>query len=104
MWTPVWTPVWTVDGITFEAELRLDVAPGRIIWLQQWIAGAFDYLDNSILAAVVRGVSDLSISRAWSAGHDGCSNSRARTPASLARPRLFTSRLPAYPHCTRLPA
>ena len=53
------------EGITFEGELRLHVACMRVIWLQQWIAGAFDYLDNSILAKVVRGVSDLSIARAW---------------------------------------
>ena len=79
--------LWTVDGITFEAELSLDVAPGRIIWLQQWIAGAFDYLDNSILAAVVRGVSDLSISRAWYASWRPKTRARARGPTSPTLPR-----------------
>ena len=52
-------------GVTFEGELRLHVACMRVIWLQQWIAGAFEYLDESILAKVVRGVSDLSIARVW---------------------------------------
>jgi hypothetical protein len=51
--------------IAFEAELGIQLESPRIVWLQQWIAGAFDYMDNSILAAVVRGVSDLSIARVW---------------------------------------
>ena len=29
------------------------------------MAGAFDYLDDSILAGVIRGVSNLSIRRIW---------------------------------------
>ena len=37
----------------------------RLIWLQQWVAGSFEYLDSSVLAAVARGVSDLSIARVW---------------------------------------
>ena len=54
-----------MDGVTFEGELHLYIASMRVLWLQQWIAGAFEYLDNSILAKVVRGVGDLSIARVW---------------------------------------
>ena len=51
--------------VTFEAHLGFEIESPRLIWLQQWVAGAFDYMDNSVLAAVVRGVSDLSIARVW---------------------------------------
>ena len=53
------------DFRKYASELRVSLAAVRVVWLQQWVVGAFDYLDHSILAAVVRGVSDPSISRAW---------------------------------------
>ncbi|KAL1503648.1 hypothetical protein AB1Y20_012122 [Prymnesium parvum] len=51
--------------ISYESELNMKVVALRVIWVQQWVVGAFEYLDNSILASVVRGVSDLSIERVW---------------------------------------
>ena len=37
-----------VGGIAFEAELAMQFEEPRVVWLQQWIAGAFDYMDNSV--------------------------------------------------------
>ena len=51
--------------MAYETEVHLRLLSLRAIWLQQWVVGAFEYLDNSILAAVVRGVSDLSVERVW---------------------------------------
>ena len=47
-------------GVAFEGELTFEVRRMRVVWLQQFIAGAFDYNDHQILAGFVRGMADLS--------------------------------------------
>ena len=44
----------TSRRVEYLSELDVTLSAMRVVWLQQWIVGAFDYLDDSVLAAVLR--------------------------------------------------
>ena len=46
-------------AVEYASEITLRVAAVRGVWLQQWIVGYFDFLDDSMLAAVLRGTASL---------------------------------------------
>ena len=52
-------------AVEYASEITLRMAAVRGVWLQQWVVGYFDFLDDSMLAAVLRGTASLLHAPQW---------------------------------------